>query len=1063
MPYVINNSRNQLIAVVQDGTIDTASTSQTLVGKDVSPYGELEMENLVHQLENFANDTPPENPIQGQIWYDTGTNVLYIYTVANAWKPVKGTTAAATPPAVNPIIGDLWFDTVTRQLKIYDVINGVATWIPATKVQFSASAPTPVIAGQLYWNTLTGQLFIWSGSSWALVGPQAVNGFGVTQWLSTTVNDTSSTPHAVMQGIVDSDVIAIMSYDSFTLDPATAPPGFSDLQFGLNLQSGSRMSGLATQAERLVPGRTINNVTFDGSQNIVIPAVTSVGLASGAGIVVAGGPITTAGIITVTNTGVTSLAVSGNGMTVDQANGAVTVTNTGVVSLSNGPGISVNQANGAVTVTNTGVTALASGAGVSINQVTGCVTVTNTGVTSLASGSGVSVDQANGAVTVTNTGVTGITAGTNVTISPSAGTGNVTINATASLGGVVLVDAFGALGDGVTNDSAAFQAAIDSLGTTGGRVLLSPNKFYRIGTTIVLKPSCHLQGQQNMIGSNGYNYYTDYNAIGSALWIDSTATINMKSGSSISKMLLRQRGMNYTSPSSFAGTAITILGTSPGAGNQGNTTVVGDDVTVYDCMFLGFNQAISAQYAQRLRVTQCNIDCINGILIDTALDIPFISRVHCWPFATIAAVAQGVAPNPNGSALTRTGTAFKFQNTVDWGKITDCFSYGYFRGYWVNSCNSCELTGCGADNVPEAGSSGSGANGFLGFVIEGGSTDTILTNCQAASNEKGFYINTVAGIPTQMINCVAWSNRDAAALIEGGDVNIIGGIFRQSNKGIQINSAASQISINNARISDITTRPIETASDETLITNVDFVNWTGSSPVSGVNYAITIPGTNAITLPNEGDFFVVSPGAGSGLGNLQFGWPGRKVTLKFSNNVTIFQSSATPGDIYLAGATNFTAVTNSTLTVISDGTYWYEIGRSSASSNREVISVTSTNLAAGAELNLDITSGASTYSLLQVASDYPARIRIYSSSTARTADASRGVGTDPLPGSGVISEVITYVGLPTVISGALTQNITPGVLGWTENDSNTIPIRITNDDSVTRTITIYLRVLKMEV
>ena len=163
MPYVINNSRNQLIAVVQDGTIDTVSTSQTLVGKDVSPYGELEMENLVHQLENFANDTPPENPIQGQIWYDTGTNVLYIYTVANAWKPVKGTTAAATPPTVNPIIGDLWFDTVTRQLKIYDVINGVATWIPATKIQFSASAPTPVIAGQLYWNTIPGQLFIGSG------------------------------------------------------------------------------------------------------------------------------------------------------------------------------------------------------------------------------------------------------------------------------------------------------------------------------------------------------------------------------------------------------------------------------------------------------------------------------------------------------------------------------------------------------------------------------------------------------------------------------------------------------------------------------------------------------------------------------------------------------------------------------------------------------------------------------------------------------------------------------------------------------------------------------------
>ena len=83
MPYVINNSRNQLIAVVQDGTINTTATSQTLVGKNVTPYGEVEMENLVHQLENFANSTPPENPIVGQLWFDTAANVLNVYTITN--------------------------------------------------------------------------------------------------------------------------------------------------------------------------------------------------------------------------------------------------------------------------------------------------------------------------------------------------------------------------------------------------------------------------------------------------------------------------------------------------------------------------------------------------------------------------------------------------------------------------------------------------------------------------------------------------------------------------------------------------------------------------------------------------------------------------------------------------------------------------------------------------------------------------------------------------------------------------------------------------------------------
>jgi len=388
--------------------------------------------------------------------------------------------------------------------------------------------------------------------------------------------------------------------------------------------------------------------------------------------------------------------------------------------------------------------------------------------------------------------------------------------------------------------------------------------------------------------------------------------------------------MTYTSPSSFAGTAVTILGTNPALGNQGNTTVVGDDVTVQDCMFLGFDQAISATYAQRVRVTQCNIDCVNGILIDASFDVPFINRVHCWPFATIAAVAQGVAPNPNGSALTRTGTAFKFQTTVDWGKITDSFSYGYFRGFWIDNCSSCILTGCGADNVIEAGAGGSGATGFLGFSITGGCTDTILTNCQSASNEKGFYINTLGNLPTQMINCVAWSNRDAGVLIEGGDVTMIGGIFRQSQRGVNNTNNSNRVIVQNARFSDITTRPIDSASDRTYVVGANFQNFSGNSPAVIPTATVTIPGTNSITINNEGEFFVVSPGAGTGLGNISWGWTGRTIYIRFTGNVTVFNRGATPaaGDLFLSGNTNFSASANRTLSLISDGTFWYEIGRS---------------------------------------------------------------------------------------------------------------------------------------
>jgi hypothetical protein len=57
--------------------------------------------------------------------------------------------------------------------------------------------------------------------------------------------------------------------------------------------------------------------------------VTSVAMdANGAGISVSGGPITSNGTFTITNTGVTSI-VAGPGISINQSNGAVTVTNTG--------------------------------------------------------------------------------------------------------------------------------------------------------------------------------------------------------------------------------------------------------------------------------------------------------------------------------------------------------------------------------------------------------------------------------------------------------------------------------------------------------------------------------------------------------------------------------------------------------------------------------------------------------------------------------------------------------------------------------------------------------------
>lgn len=87
MSYFVNKTDGSVI-VVLDGTKDTTSTSLTLFGRLVQNYGDQTNENFVRLLENFSFNSSPANPIAGQLWFDTVTNNIKVYTTANAWVTV---------------------------------------------------------------------------------------------------------------------------------------------------------------------------------------------------------------------------------------------------------------------------------------------------------------------------------------------------------------------------------------------------------------------------------------------------------------------------------------------------------------------------------------------------------------------------------------------------------------------------------------------------------------------------------------------------------------------------------------------------------------------------------------------------------------------------------------------------------------------------------------------------------------------------------------------------------------------------------------------------------------
>ena len=117
MPYTIIKTDGSVLADILDNSIDKSSTDLTLVGKSTSNYGLQFNQNFVKLLENFANTTPPKNPMKGQIWYDTSEEKIRIWN-GTAFKEPNRPQISSTEPALSP--GDIWIDSLRRQLYFRD-------------------------------------------------------------------------------------------------------------------------------------------------------------------------------------------------------------------------------------------------------------------------------------------------------------------------------------------------------------------------------------------------------------------------------------------------------------------------------------------------------------------------------------------------------------------------------------------------------------------------------------------------------------------------------------------------------------------------------------------------------------------------------------------------------------------------------------------------------------------------------------------------------------------------------------------------------------------------------
>jgi len=252
MAYNITLTDGTAFATIADGTINTAS-SVTLVGKNYAGYGIFLDENFIQMLENFSDNTAPPTPLTGQIWWDSGNSLLKVYN-GTIWKTISAATASGTAPTSN-VIGDLWYDTTNQQLKV------------------------------------------WTGSSFIVVGPAFTSSEGTAGAIPESINDIGSTPHFVTSLYVNSNRVAIVSYDSVFTPQSPISTWFPRIYPGItaNIAIGGSFSG------NLI---SLGNITASagGTSNVAVLSALGVGVT---GIVsasgnITGGNITTGGTATVT-------------------------------------------------------------------------------------------------------------------------------------------------------------------------------------------------------------------------------------------------------------------------------------------------------------------------------------------------------------------------------------------------------------------------------------------------------------------------------------------------------------------------------------------------------------------------------------------------------------------------------------------------------------------------------------------------------------------------------------------------------------------------------------------
>lgn len=477
-----------------------------------------------------------------------------------------------------------------------------------------------------------------------------------------------------------------------------------------------------------------------------------------------------------------------------------------------------------------------------------------------------------------------------------------------------VVDAYGAVGDGVTNDTAAFTSAFASLPASGGVVLLTPGKSYYT-TGLVIPPWCGIKGDRHLPTRFTTNTSTTFSGLGGIV-VSSSGTIKLSAGSFIQELFIKRLGITFpvTDVTLFAGTAITMGG---------------DDCRITGVTAVGFDAIVKIDpaltYLSRYIIDGLYGDGINGIIIDKpSFASSVIKDVQLWPFAC--------QPNVTIGVLRRSGYGLYITGAQDDTWIDNIITYGFFRGVFLQATGQFNFGKVWCD-YPSAFALGSGSIGLLatanvtavtfgnlniygcefGIVQQSNNTEWISVGQAHLAILAGSAVTSTGGdlrfdnihIDNTKGFCFNFTN-SGSRLFARGDVHTIASIAGYNSLGV--------LSLPSGAVDSFF--DVDVTTDLPLASILHFTNTLNS---------VSIASGATISLPVAGDKFIIT--GSSNISAINIGWGGREIILKSIGGTASLVSG---GNISLTEGNGYTFANGSSIHLAWDvvANLWRERWRS---------------------------------------------------------------------------------------------------------------------------------------